>query len=131
MKDYEKIVKRVQCLYLNDEQYSVMIEKLSSYNLIDKDDTNLSLAIGFNLQGIPYIFCRDEISNYPVEYQTIIVAHEAAHAIALISDEEEADRWALDALVEEAQDILKSLWKSRHGHEYKEKENENDILFTS
>ncbi len=116
----DDIAKRANLVYIDDDQYKKMLEDLNNLNLVDKDNSDFSFAIGFNLQGIPYIFCHNELLEYPEEYKNIIVAHEAAHAIGMIENEEEADRWALDGLKKEEQEILKGMWKDRHGHKYKE-----------
>jgi hypothetical protein len=51
------------------------------------------------------------------DMQEAILAHESAHCKGIMN-EEDADRWALKNINENAQQVLISLWKERHGMEY-------------
>ncbi len=89
---------------------------------LSREDVIFAMA-GFFVVGeteIPIIFAnQDEMDNLNPDWKQMILVHETAHLEGII-DEEEADRWALNNLNETQQDILKSLWCGRHGHEFYE-----------
>jgi len=118
--NYEKILKKLKIVVLNDGDYKDLLDKLYKINVIGFDKN--TIGFGGNIQGIPFIFLHEEYNTSDKDYQRIYIAHEAAHAIGCILNEEEADKWALDALNETQQNILKNEWPFRHGHKYHEME---------
>jgi hypothetical protein len=66
------------------------------------------------------VVLNEKVNELSESERTIIIAHECAHAIEGIEDEEEADFWALNCLDDEEKNMLISMWKYRHGHDFED-----------
>ncbi|MBU4332620.1 hypothetical protein KKD19_03060 [Patescibacteria group bacterium] len=91
-------------------------------------DMEEKIALSDKSGGIPCILLSTAVMALEPVKREIIIAHERAHVIAGIGDQEEADRWALDALCGEARKILIDMWETRHGHPYKKRSNKNNTI---
>lgn len=107
----------VKLIILDDEDFKSFKVFLVNAG-VELRDPEEELALGCNLEGIPYVILSDRVRNFDEDVKMIVLLHECAHAIEGIMDEEEADRWALEALTPDQGKILISLWEERHGHEY-------------
>ena len=115
MDNIKDIVENLTMLIIDDKRWEELVKM--------KPKVKGSIAVAVeNLNGKPYILFHEDILKYDKDIQKIVLAHECAHALGGIEDEEEADRWTLEALNTKQQTILKEMWKDRHGHEYEYKE---------
>lgn len=107
----------VKLVILDDDEFESF--KVFLINVgVELKDPEEGFALGCNLGGIPHVILSDKVVDFDEDIKMIILLHECAHAIEGIMDEEEADRWALEALTPDQGKILISLWNERHGHEY-------------
>ena len=113
----DKIGVDVKLIILDDDEFESFKETLESAG-VELANPNEDLALGCNLDGVPYVILSDVVIDFDEDIKMIILLHECAHAIAGITDEEEADRWALEALTLDQRQILINLWEERHGHTY-------------
>ena len=96
------------------------IKNMNILSSILKKEINESIAFAISFENKHYIFInKDYYDELDDDYKNIIISHECAHCYG-IENEEEADRWALDALKsnKKASDKLIDMWEFRHGHKY-------------
>ena len=100
---------------LDEDEYQEMKELLenSGYE-VDKN------AFACIMEEEAYVMLREGfVESVNNDELQVVIAHEVAHLNGVM-DEEDADRWALEQLGENSQEILKDMWEERHGHEYNE-----------
>ena len=111
-------IKDVKSIHLSDEQYEQMVDVIKK-NGGEVPENEIAFVVKIN-DGDPVIVFREKFNTLSSLSKRIIAAHELAHCLG-IEDEEEADRWALDALTTyEERVFLIDQWKYRHGHKYYE-----------
>lgn len=83
-------------------------------------DDEYAVSVRFEDESVePILILLDGMNELTEDEQQVVIAHEFAHILGNITNEEEADRWALKVLDKKQQKILISMWKDRHGHYYK------------
>ncbi len=121
--------KGVKVKHCNVEKFYKIVNNFFSMDALTLTEDQIDgkeciFAIGgvisiFGMEN-PIIFINDEeMDDLKDEWAEAILTHEVAHCNG-IEDEESADRWALKNCGNAAQDVLVSLWKERHGHEFYE-----------
>ena len=117
MKKDVDLVKIPKMILLEENEFIKFMNTLSEMN---NKHINENIAIAVNFENKNFIFInRNEYDDMDDDYKNIIIAHECAYCNG-IENEEEADKWALDALKdnENASNKLINMWEHRHGHEY-------------
>jgi hypothetical protein len=98
---------------MDDEKYNKLNILIESYNK-QCDDNGFACI----LENKSYIILKKSfVDNCSEPMLRCVIAHEEAHITGVV-DEEEADKWAMEQIDTEAQEILKDMWGLRHGHEY-------------
>ena len=100
--------------YLSQSQFNDLKKRICS--VFDFKSSSEEIAFTMSMGDKTVIIINNSIKLSDDEKQ-IVLQHETAHANG-ISDEEEADLWALRRLSDRQKDILINKWKMRHGHEY-------------
>lgn len=114
---------KVRMIHLSNEKWEEFKNDIKDI-IVNYDDLDSeSIALGCKLGDIPYIIiAKERFDKLDEDFKWVILAHESAHAVGGILDEEEADRWALETCRNDIQrDLLIDNWEHRHGHPYKEK----------
>ena len=109
--------KDVETIRSGTKDFKKMKDLFASYGY---DITKEEIAFGCIMEKKKLIVINDDIfKKMSSDEQMIVMAHEMVHLVDGIKDEEKTDRKALTYLSKKQQKILKELWQSRHGHEYK------------
>jgi len=117
MKKDVDLVKIPKMILLEEKEF---IKNMNILSKMNNKHINENIAIAISFEDNHYIFInKNEYDNMDDDYKNIVLAHECAHCNG-IENEEEADRWALDALKdnEDASNKLIDMWEHRHGYEY-------------
>jgi len=118
-KQYLKESKNIDNIKMSSKEFYDLKKLLFKYGKKDIKDEKIAFACRFEGRNV-IVINDDEFSKLDKDYQKIIVVHEMVHIFDKIDNEEETDRRSLKHLNKKQQDILKNLWKQRHGHEYEE-----------
>ena len=101
-------------LELPKKEYNIAKRRLEKMAKMKLGDNPHAFHV---MYGDKHMIIYNQDSNFDKDMKEIVIQHEMAHARG-VKGEEDADREALKKLNKKRQDILKSYWKARHGHDY-------------
>jgi Zn-dependent peptidase ImmA (M78 family) len=116
--DYDNIP--VNTIYLNTKEFNKLKQTAFDFNILKDVDEKYALACVYDDLTIIFIN-KKEFDKLNKNEKKIVLAHELAHTIGGIVNNEEADMWALESLNKTCRRILIKQWLYRHGHPYKGK----------
>jgi len=102
-------------LLVSDGDFELFRDLFHRYGRKNVDEIAFSV---FTSEG-KYVIIRESFTDVKSDEFEIVLFHELGHCAGL-KDEEDADRYALNFLSENAKGMLKEMWMDRHGKEYYE-----------
>ena len=112
-------------MVLDQSSFNKLIEKFEDVG-IHNSSFDFCDAFVCTIDNITYIIIdENRFSKLNSDMKRILIVHECAHAIDNIVNEELADYWTFDYLNKKQINILKSMWKDRHGRTFSQFIKEN------